>query len=116
MATDSQRLIAESVLVGEAPWAICFPLSIFKSCRMTMTCFMFVACDSSNYRFSSLILYQITTPASRKFAPRVLSFNYTATRPESKSRFRFDRFNFSEESLVAIRQERIDHVERGATK
>lgn len=45
---------------------------------------------------------------------RVLNFTYAATGPESKSRFRFDRFNFSEESLVAIRQERINHVEQGA--
>ncbi len=48
--------------------------------------------------------------------PRVLSFKYTAIGPESNSRLQFDRFDFSDESLVVVRQERTDHVEHGVTE
>ncbi len=44
------------------------------------------------------------------------SFKYTAVGPESNSRLQFDRFNFSDESLVVVRQERTDHVEHGVTE
>jgi hypothetical protein len=46
----------------------------------------------------------------------MLSFEYTAIGPESKSRLQFDRFNFSDESLVAVGEERTDHVEHGVTE
>ena len=46
----------------------------------------------------------------------MLGFNYTAIGPESNTRLRFDRFNFSDESLVVISQERADHVEHGVTE
>jgi hypothetical protein len=46
----------------------------------------------------------------------VLSFKYTAVGPESNSRLQFDRFNFSDESLVVVGEERTDHVEHGVTE
>jgi hypothetical protein len=45
---------------------------------------------------------QKQTPASRKFDPRVLSFKYSAVGPQPNSRLQFDRFNFSDESLVVV--------------
>ena len=56
------------------------------------------------------------TPASQKCDPRVLSFKYTAVGPESNTRLQFDRFNFSDESLVIVRKERTNHVEHGVTE
>ena len=58
----------------------------------------------------------MTTPASRKFDPRVLSFHCTAIGPESNPRLQFDRFNFRDESLVVVGEERTDHVEHGVTE
>ena len=46
----------------------------------------------------------------------MLSFKYTATGPESNSRLQFDRFDFSDESLVVVSEERTDHVEHGVTE
>jgi|GEM_PF-4073271 len=51
------------------------------------------------------------TPASQKCDPRVFSFKYIAVGPESNLRLQFDRFNFSDESLVVIGKERTDYVE-----
>ena len=46
----------------------------------------------------------------------MLGIKYTAVGPESNSRLQLDRFNFSDESLVVIRQEPTDHVEHGVTE
>jgi hypothetical protein len=46
----------------------------------------------------------------------MLGFKYTAIGPESKPLLQFDRFDFSDESLVVVRQERTDHVEHGVTE
>lgn len=84
---------------------------------MTITCFMFGASDSSINCFSTFnSKHQMTTPASRKFDPRVLSFNCTAIGPESNPLLEFDRFDISDESLVVVGQERTDHVEHGVTE
>ena len=84
---------------------------------MTMTCFMFGASDSSINCFSTFkSKHQMTTPASRKCDPRVLSFKYTAVGPESNASLQFDRFDFSDESLVIVGEERADHVEHGVTE
>ena len=48
--------------------------------------------------------------------PAGVSFKYTAVGPESNSRLQFDRFNFSDESLVVVGEERTDHVEHGVTE
>ncbi len=45
----------------------------------------------------------------------MLSFKYTAIGPESNLRLQFDRFDFSDESLVVVGKERADHVEHGVT-
>ena len=66
--------------------------------------------------FQRKSLHEVTTPASRKFDPRVLSFKYTADGPESNPRLQFDRFDFSDESLVIVRKERTDHIEYGVTE
>ena len=52
--------------------------------------------------FQLKALLEVATPASRKYDPRVLSFNCTAIGPESNPRLQFDRFNFSDESLVVV--------------
>ncbi len=59
---------------------------------------------------------QITTPASQKCDPRVLSFKYTAVGTLPNTRLQFDRFNFSDESLVVVGKERTDHIEHGVTE
>ena len=47
-------------------------------------------------------IHQITTPADRVPTGGCPSFKYTAVGPESNSRLQFDRFNFSDESLVVV--------------
>ena len=59
---------------------------------------------------------EVTTPANRKADPRVLSFKYTAIGPEPKSRLQFDRFDFIDESLLVVGEERTDHIEHGVTE
>ena len=59
---------------------------------------------------------QITTPASWNADPRVSGFKYTAVGPESNPRLQFDRFHFSDESLVVVGEKRTDHVEYGVTE
>ena len=44
------------------------------------------------------------------------NFKYTAVGPESNSRLQFDRFNFSEESMLVVGEELTDHVEHGVTE
>ena len=46
----------------------------------------------------------------------MLSFKYIAVEPESNSRLQFNRFNFSDESLVVVGKERTDHVAHGVTE
>ena len=48
--------------------------------------------------------------------PRVFGGKYTAVVPKSNSRLQFDCFNFSDESLVVVGEERTDHVEHGVAK
>ena len=48
--------------------------------------------------------------------PAGVQFQYTAVGPESNSRLQFDRFNFVDESLVVVGEERTDHVEHGVTE
>jgi hypothetical protein len=43
-------------------------------------------------------------------------FKYKAVGPQSDSRLQFDRFDFGDESLVVVGQERTDHVEHGVTE
>jgi len=59
---------------------------------------------------------QTKTPATRKFDPRVFSFESTAIGRESKSHLQFYRFNISDESLVVVGEKRTDHVEHGVTE
>jgi len=47
---------------------------------------------------------------------RRFEFKYTAIRLESNLRYQFDRFNFSDESLVVVGEERTDHVEHVVTE
>ncbi len=83
---------------------------------MTMTCFMFgTSASSIKGILHSVYSHQITTPAGRS-DPRVFGVKYTAVGPESNSRLQFDRFNFSDESLVVVGEERTDHVEHGVTE
>jgi hypothetical protein len=46
----------------------------------------------------------------------VLSFKYSAVGPESNASLQFDRFNFSDESLAVVSEERAVHVEHGVTE
>ena len=46
----------------------------------------------------------------------MLSFKFTPVGPESNSRLQFDRFDFSDESLVVVGEKRTDHVEHGVTE
>ena len=48
--------------------------------------------------------------------PAGVDFKYTAIGPESNPRLQIDRFNFSDESLVVVGQERTDHVEHSVTE
>ncbi len=45
-----------------------------------------------------------------------VAFKCAAIGPESNSRLQFDRFNFSDESLVVVGQERADHIKHGVTE
>jgi hypothetical protein len=53
---------------------------------------------------------------SRKCDPQVLGFKYAAVRSESDWRLKFNRFSFSDGSLVAVGEELTDHVEHGVTE
>ena len=46
----------------------------------------------------------------------MFAFKYTAVGLESNPRLQFDRFNFSDESLVVVGEERTDHVEYCVTE
>jgi hypothetical protein len=46
----------------------------------------------------------------------VLSFKYIEVGPESNARLQFDRFDFSDESLVVVGEERTDTSEHGVTE